>query len=159
MGTPVSERERCLCCLERDVEASLEGLEYVHGLLDEFWQQIQQVPVRQPDATWKALFASATAEVAGNVIRHAYPESEPDTFFRFSLSCYTDRLVATLTDHGIPCMVMPEPRSPDMRITLDDPDLDHGWGLPIAHAASDALDYQRLDNGYNRWQIDKYLPS
>jgi anti-sigma regulatory factor (Ser/Thr protein kinase) len=46
-----------------------------------------------------------------------------------------------------------------MRLSLFDPESDHGWGLPIAHAATDALSYERLPDGRNQWRLEKRLLS
>jgi anti-sigma regulatory factor (Ser/Thr protein kinase) len=146
-----------LLCVEDDIDASLEGMSDVHELLARFWQMVMHSSVSQPDATWRALFDSAAAEIAGNVVRHAFPPETAATRFHMSLCCFEDHIVATTTDHGIPCALPQAIRAPDMVLALEDVLLDHGWGLPIAQAATDALDYQRLPEGLNRWRIDKYF--
>ena len=92
-------------------------------------------------------------------MRHAFPTPIPNTHFHMSLCCFEDHIVATTLDQGVPCAIPTSIRSPEMILALDDVLLDHGWGLPIAQAATDALDYQRSADGWNQWRIDKYFAS
>jgi anti-sigma regulatory factor (Ser/Thr protein kinase) len=146
-----------LLCLESVIDASLDGMSDVHRMLADFWQQVAQCPVAQPDATWRALFESAAAEVAGNVVRHAYPSSSTPMYFRLALCCFDNRIVATTLDQGIPWELPIDIPAPNMEMALEDDAFDGGWGLPIAHAVTDGLGYQRLADGYNQWRIDKFF--
>jgi anti-sigma regulatory factor (Ser/Thr protein kinase) len=146
-----------LLCLEGEIDATLDGMSEVHHLLAQLWQQLTQYPVDHPDASWRALFDSATAEIAGNIIRHAYTDCSSARHFHLSLCCCNDCIVATTLDQGIPLDPLAVIATPNMDITLEDETLDHGWGLPIANAATDMLDYQRLGTGYNQWRIVKYF--
>jgi anti-sigma regulatory factor (Ser/Thr protein kinase) len=141
--------------VEREIDASPDGLADVHQLLAAFWQQVTQSPVDQPDGSWRALFDSATAEIAGNIIRHAYTDHSHASRFHLSLCCYHDSVVATTLDEGMALDPLAAIATPNMEFTLDDETLDGGWGLPIAQAATDALDYRRLASGHNQWRIDK----
>lgn len=147
----------------RTIEASFAGLDAVHALLDEYWSLVEDDPIPVPDTTWRSLFDSAVAEIAGNIVRHSYvpPCDFSAPSFHLSLRCFSDRMEALLLDAGIPYVLTLQPSrtSPDMRDALDNIDLEHGWGLPIAHAATDGLDYQRMSDGHNRWQICKRFPS
>lgn len=144
--------------VEREAHAGPDGLERVHEVLAEYWRSVDASRCCVADATWRALFESAVAEIAGNIVRYAYPEPTGDDRFRITLQCFTDRMEAILLDQGVPYDLEPPVRSADMRDALDDFDLDHGWGLPIAYAATDSLEYERLPGGYNRWRLDKRLP-
>jgi anti-sigma regulatory factor (Ser/Thr protein kinase) len=141
-----------------EAPVALEGLDTLHALLEAFWTTVNSVMPDRADARWRALFDSAVGEIAGNIVRHAYPEVQPAERFRISFACFPDRMRATMLDRGTPYVLIPATGIPDMREALLNADLDHGWGLPIAHAASDDLEYTRQANGDNRWVITKRLP-
>lgn len=136
----------------------IAGLERVHELMADYWRAVDTAGCGAADAGWRALFDSAVAEIAGNIVRHAYPEPADDDRFQVTLQCFCDRMEAILMDQGVPYNLEPPSRSADMRDALDDFDLDHGWGLPIAYAATDSLEYERLPDGSNRWRLDKRFP-
>jgi anti-sigma regulatory factor (Ser/Thr protein kinase) len=135
-----------------EIEATMDGLETVHRQLERFWAEAD---APAPDETWRVLFESAVAEVAGNIIRHAQP---PHVFY-LSLRAFPGRVEATLLDQGIPYQLVPVRTSVDMRPAMTEPDMDHGWGLAIARAVTDGIVYDRLDSGHNRWVIEKRLPA
>lgn len=141
-----------------EAPVALDGMDTVHALLHEFWTAVESVMPGRVDARWRALFDSAVGEIAGNIVRHAYQGVEPTERFRIAFACYPDRMEATMLDRGTPYVLIPATGIPDMREALLNADLDHGWGLPIAHAASDDLDYTRQPNGDNCWVITKRLP-
>jgi serine/threonine-protein kinase RsbW len=140
---------------QREIAATMDGLDTVHRHLAEFWLRLETDNRIAPDETWKVLFESAVAEVAGNIIRHAHP---PSVFF-MSLRAFPDRIESVLLDQGIPYQLVPVRPSADMRTALTEPDMDHGWGLAIAHAVTDGIVYSRLESGHNRWVIEKNLPA
>lgn len=144
--------------VDREVCAGVAGLERVHELMAEYWRAVDTAGCCGADATWRALFDSAVAEIAGNIVRHAYPDPTDDDRFQVTLQCFDDRMEAILVDRGVPYDLSPPTRSADMRDVLDDFELDHGWGLPIAYAATDSLEYERLPDGSNRWRLDKRFP-
>lgn len=152
------QAEQPLVRVERDVAAHLDGLSTVHEALDDFWSEIDAARGPRLDSMGEMLFASAVAEIAGNVVRHAYPQPTAGETFRMTLQLFPDRLDATLLDRGLPFDFTPPTRTADMRDALEDLDLDHGWGLPIVQAATDELDYKRLPDGSNRWRLCKRLP-
>ncbi len=151
------QAEHPLVLIERDVSASLDGLATVHDALDDYWRAIKGAGGPPIDGMRQVLFASAVAEIAGNVVRHAYPDAVANATFRISLQYFPDRLEAILLDRGLPFDFTPPTRTADMRGALDDLDLDHGWGLPIVQAATDELDYERVPDGSNRWRLAKRL--
>ncbi len=141
---------------QREIESTIDGgLDAVHAHLGAFWQRVDAAGHVSLDETWKVLFESAVAEVAGNIIRHAQP---PLKFF-MSLRAFPDRVEAVLIDQGIPYQLVPVRPSVDMRPAMTEPDMDHGWGLAIARAVTDGIVYSRLDSGHNRWVIEKHLPA
>ncbi len=145
--------------VDGEASASLDGMDDVHELLNQYWNSAAEAHLGPPDGAWRALFDSAVAEIAGNIVRHAYPPPLVATTFQISLRYFNDRVEAIMLDRGIPYSPVPLIVPPDMRLALDDPELDHGWGLMIAHAVADSLDYERLGDGHNRWHIEKRLPS
>jgi len=153
-----SQNDSPLLRVDHDIPAGLEGLDAVHEMIDDYWRAVESAGCCHADGTWRALFTSAIAEIAGNVVRHAYPDPGKDETFRITLQCFPDRMEAILLDRGLPFDFETPARGPDMRDTLDDFGLDHGWGLPIVTAATDSLDYERLPDGSNRWQLGKRLP-
>jgi serine/threonine-protein kinase RsbW len=146
-----------LVATESEVEASMDGLDDVHRILGDFWGQLEAGREGNgpavPDETWRVLFESAVAEVAGNIIRHARPPSK----FYLALRRFPDRVEAVLLDQGIPYQLVPVRPTVDMRAAMTEPDMDHGWGLAIAHAVTDGIVYSRLASGHNRWVIEKRL--
>lgn len=145
--------------VDGEAAATLDGMDDVHELLDRYWNKAADAHLGPPDSAWRGLFDSAVAEIAGNIVRHAFPPPLIATTFQISLRYFADRVEAIMLDRGIPYSPVPVLDLPDMRLALDDPELDHGWGLMIAHAVADNLDYERLGDGYNRWHIEKRLPS
>ena len=145
--------------VEGDADVSLEGLDSVHTLLSQYWTVVEEALPCPVDATWRALFDTAVCEIAGNIVRHAYSDNPGSATFHVSFDCYPDGMEATMRDRGSPYVLMPAIGRPDMRDALDNIELDHGWGLPIAHAASDGLEYERLPDGHNQWVISKRLPA
>ncbi len=157
MGT---SRLKPLIETEGEVEASAVGMDRVHDLLDQYWRVAGQTLPVLPDPTWQALFNSCVAEIAGNIVRHAYnaDQSKGDTM-HISLRCFHNHMEAVLIDQGAPYVPVSETRSPDMTKSVDSDALSQGWGLPIARAAGDGLHYARSVDGLNRWCVKKLLPS
>lgn len=150
-----SSNEAPLVRMTRDIPAAMEGLDDVHDIIAEYWNAVDARECCSLDTMNRMLFDSAVAEIAGNIVRHAYPEQADGETFSLTLQCFLDRVEAILIDHGVSFDFAPPSRLPDMRDALDNLDLDHGWGLPIVYAATDSLQYERLADGSNRWQMDK----
>jgi serine/threonine-protein kinase RsbW len=144
--------------VERDVAVEPDGLSILHEVMEAYWDAAEESGCPHVNGRWRALFDSAVAEIAANIVRHAYSESRGEEMFRITLQCFGDRMEAVLLDQGLPFDLALSARPPDMRGAVDDLELEHGWGLPIAQAASDSLHYERLASGYNRWRLDKRLP-
>ena len=141
--------------VEGDADVSLEGLDAVHTLLSRYWDVVEAALPLPVDGAWRALFDSAVGEISGNIVRHAYSDNPDSAAFHISFDCYSDGMEATMRDQGSPYVLMPAIGRPDMRDALDNIEIDHGWGLPIAQAASDGLEYNRLPDGHNQWVITK----
>lgn len=107
-----------------------------------------------PAARWRDLFRTAVAEIAANVIRHAYPPSGDTRPFTLDVLVYADRLVAQFTDSGEAWEPSDEPVAPD---PLDLPE--GGLGLAVARGALDELTYRREANGTNIWRLVKRFPT
>jgi serine/threonine-protein kinase RsbW len=126
--------------------------------LARFWQRLE-ARGGAPDAGWRAQFQAAVMEIAGNVVRHAYPPGHKPGNVKLRLRLYTDRVEALLTDKGLPfeqptlAAESPEPAEP----ALADPPTG-GPGLASVRAAVDFLHYSRRARGSNRWRLVKRLP-
>ncbi len=152
-----TEHDAPLLQVDGDAEASLDGMDAFHGLLERYWRAAGGRLPCPPDARWRALFDSSVAEIAANIVRHAYRPADRPATFHVSLRCYGDRMEAVLVDNGVPYVLVPMVDPTDMAKSLETLDLEGGWGLPIAHAAADDVEYTRSEDGWNMWRIDKRL--
>jgi serine/threonine-protein kinase RsbW len=148
--------------------ATAERLADLHAALERFWAAVDRSVPRPPDATWRQTFATAVAEIATNVIRHAYPgggaAEHPDAI-RLDLRAYPDRAEATFADRGVAYAAPETPTAPvgmpDTPVAgaVDPDDLlalaEGGYGLALARAAVDELDYERSADGINHWRLMK----
>jgi serine/threonine-protein kinase RsbW len=105
-----------------------------------------------PPARWRDLFRTAVAEIAANIVRHAYPPSRDERPFELQVLVYDDRLVAQFADHGVAWEPGNEPVAPD---PLDLPE--GGLGLAVARGALDELTYRREPDGTNVWRLLKWI--
>jgi len=133
--------------------ATPASLLVLHALLDRFWATIDREATSvHPSAEQRARFATATIEIGGNIVRHAYDEDAPGPL-ALALRAWPDRLEAAFTDHGRP--YAPRPAAPPT--PLDEVQIDRlpegGFGLALVRDALDALDYTRTDDGLNRWML------
>src|SRR5262245_52455773 len=136
-----------------DVPASAERLQDVHDALARFWVAVARLGGAPPGA-WRAAFETAVAEVAANIVRHAYPDGTPRGTMRFRLCAFPDTIQARFADRGVDFRAPaadpddpPElPPPPDDAPAGDDPDdpddplafldlAEGGYGLPLARAA------------------------
>ena len=124
----------------------------MHAALARFWANAAAEGAR-PSEEWRARFETAVIEIAGNVLRHAYPPGHKPGGVKLRLRLYGDRAEALLTDHGIPFEEPPARSDPSERDPLDL--AEGGYGLAIARAALDRLDYSRRARGANRWRLVK----
>jgi anti-sigma regulatory factor (Ser/Thr protein kinase) len=135
------------------VPATAEELATIHAILDRFWAAVDAAMVQPPDRDWRLEFATGLAEIATNIVRHAYPTGASSGPMELRLRAYLDRVVACLTDRGVAFRMPPEPRDSPGRDPMELPE--GGYGLAAARACVDRLDYSRTPNGENRWRLLK----
>jgi serine/threonine-protein kinase RsbW len=137
------------------VSATAQQPDAVHAALDRFWAKVATAVMRPPNGKWRAQFATAIAEIAANIIRHAYPGGREPRPMRLYLYAYSDRVEAVLSDEGV-AFIPPPPAE-------DAPELDllklpeSGRGLAVAQACLDELEYRRTGEGTNEWRLVKRL--
>jgi serine/threonine-protein kinase RsbW len=105
-----------------------------------------------PPVRWRDLFRTAVAEIAANIVRHAYPPSQGTRPFELQVLVYDDQLVARFADRGVAWEPSSEALPPD---PLDLPE--GGLGLAVARGALDELSYRREPDGTNVWRLLKRI--
>jgi len=131
-----------------------ERLALMSAGLDHFWEVVEAAG-RSPSSAWRAELETAVMEIVGNVVRHAYPPGHKPGNVKLRLRLYADRVEALVTDRGVP-FDEPAPKRPlDTGAPLALPE--RGYGLAVARAAVDQLDYSRRARGSNRWRLVKRL--
>jgi serine/threonine-protein kinase RsbW len=133
-------------------QATPAALGVIHAALDRAWAALDTLAPAPPTTRWRDLFRTAVAEIAANVIRHAYPPSGAARPFELQIQIFPDRLVARFADSGVAWEPSEEPDVPD---PLDLPE--GGLGLAVARGALDELNYRREPNGTNVWQLVKHF--
>jgi serine/threonine-protein kinase RsbW len=122
----------------------------VHAALDRSWERVDVLTANPPVDRWRDLFRTAVAEIAANLIRHAYRPAEAARPFELQVLVYCDRVVAQFSDWGVAWEPADEPAVPD---PFDLPE--GGLGLAVARGAVDELGYRREPHGKNVWQLVK----
>jgi anti-sigma regulatory factor (Ser/Thr protein kinase) len=140
------------------VPARATALDAIHNTLSEFWEAVDAAVERPLGDQWRNGFTIAVAEIASNIIRHAYPDVQESRDMHLRLSAYTDRVEARFVDHGI-AWTVPTPTG-----AAPDHDLqeipESGRGLAIARASLDELSYRRdATNQTNEWRLGKRFPA
>ena len=135
-------------------QATPAALAAVHAALDRAWAALDQLAPAPPTTRWRDLFRTAVAEIAANVIRHAYPPTGTTRPLELHIEIYHDRVVARFADSGVAWEPTEEPAVPD---PLDLPE--GGLGLAVARGALDELSYRREPSGTNVWQLVKHFPA
>jgi serine/threonine-protein kinase RsbW len=126
----------------------------MHAGLGHFWMAVEAAG-RSPSAAWRAQLETAVMEIVGNVLRHAYPPAHRGGNVKLRLRLYRDRVEALVTDRGVP---FEEPAATEPLAVLDPLDLpEHGYGLAVARAAVDQVEYSRRARGSNHWRLVKRL--
>ena len=133
-------------------QATPAALAAVHAALDRAWAVIDASATDRPTTLWRDLFRTAVAEIASNIVRHAYPPSHPARPFELKVLVYDDRLEAHFVDQGSGWEPGSEPVPPD---PLDLPE--GGMGLAVARGALDELSYRREPDGTNVWRLLKRI--
>jgi serine/threonine-protein kinase RsbW len=137
------------------VPATADSLDAVHGMLDSFWQRAETALPQPPDAGWRMRFAIAIAEIAANIIRHAYPAGVGPGLMRLRLRAYEDRVEARFTDRGTEYVATARQEGPLPENVADLPE--SGYGMQLAHQVVDEIGYHRTPTGSNRWRLVKHL--
>ena len=132
------------------VPATPDHFAALHDALDRCWEAARRALAQPPERARWLEFTTAVMEIATNIVRHAYPDDAAPARLELRLRVYADRIEARFTDRGVPFSAPAEPASDE----LDIPDLtEGGYGLALARAAVDRLDYHRTPGGLNRWRL------
>lgn len=151
------------------VVAAPARLGVLHGLLGRFWAGVDQAVPSPPRPVCRLSFATAVAEIAANIVRHAYPAGTAHLGrLRLRLRAFPDRIEARFTDRGLP-FTSPQPiaggEAAEPAATYGGPGPDpledvsrvaeSGYGLRLARATLDELAYTRTPGGRNTWRLVK----
>ena len=137
------------------VPATAQQLDVIHAALDRFWAKVDTIVTRPPDREWRARFVTAIAEIATNIIRHAYPSEREPGPMRLHLYAYPDRVEAYFNDQGVAFIPPPPVEDGPEPDPLELPE--SGRGLAVAQACLDELEYRRTGEGTNQWRLMKRL--
>lgn len=141
--------------------ASADRLASVHEALKRFWDALDRASSGSPssaNAAWRAEFETAVGEIAGNIMRHAHPPGAPLGSLRLRLRGFPTAVEAHFVDHGVPYSGglpagPPAPVDPEDVQSLPE----GGYGLALALAAVDRMEYSRTPAGLNRWRLVKLI--
>ena len=121
------------------MEAGPDCLDSVHEQLAALWSEAPEVEARA-----RMRFATAVAEIVGNVVEHGRTPAGSAPHMLLELRTGDAGLEAHLEDDGV--ALPEEPGAPVDEMS------ESGRGLELARAAADAVVYERVD-GRNRWDI------
>lgn len=137
------------------VTATPAGLDAIHAAMDRFWLEVASAAVSLPDQMWRYEFLTAVAEIAGNIVRHAYPDGTGPGPLEMTLTAYSHRVEAELRDRGVPFEEIPGADAASEADLLDLDDLaESGRGLMIARAWLDRLEHTHTPD-CNCWRLVK----
>lgn len=137
MASPVFE--------SAEVQARAEDMGALHEALDRFWPALD-VP---PEPRWKHEMETAIAEIAANIVKHAYADVDTPGPLRLALHGYPDRMEALFHDKGKLFEAVQPPAA------VSDIPPTSGYGLALARAATDELRYERRSDHSNVWHLIK----
>lgn len=132
--------------------AVLLELDAVHAAIGRFFGAIDRTTSPRPAAETRMAFTLGVAEIAANIVHHAYPPPLAIGEFKLRLRLYPDRLDALLIDRGVPFV---EPETAADSGSGDDPE--RGLGLALARRTLDRVVYTRDPAGVNHWWLVKRL--
>ena len=135
------------------VPATVEQLDAIHTALDRFWSDVAPALTAPGSGEWWSRFVTAVAEIASNIVRHAYPLGRKPGLLRLRLCAYPGRVEAYFDDHGV--AFTPAAPALDAKAADSLALLESGRGLAIARAYLDELDYRRTAEGTNEWHLVK----
>lgn len=133
--------------------ATPQALDEVHACLGRFWSSLATRLPAALDEDWRLRFTTAVAEIAANIIRYAYAGQRAPGRFRLQLRASAGQVEARFTDWGVP-FVPTEASVVSPPNTATDPPVG-GYGLALARAAVDSVDYWRTPEGVNCWLLRK----
>lgn len=136
------------------VVATAEELAALHAALDRFWDAVDAALSQPPPQDWRLRFVTAVAEIAANIVRHAYPIGTTRGPLRLRVRLYADRVVASFADRGV-AFVPPGAQGSPVSDPAELPE--GGFGLALARAGLDRLEYRRTPAGTNCWRLTKRL--
>ena len=129
--------------------ADPEIMDLVAAVLGQLWGSHDDVPDDD-----RIRFETAVMEVLGNIIEHAY-ELDSDVSsahprrFQIVVGVTDASILATFGDNG-------EPSELDLSdVEMPDVFAESGRGLPLARAALDELEYERVE-GRNVWTLVRH---
>lgn len=145
-----------------------QAIDHLHAALDRFWSA-DATAHDEPDPRWRLEVTSSIVEVGTNIVDHAIPTAATATPIELCLRSYPDRVEARFLDRGLPYLAplrseRAEPAGPagsadDASAVDSGGDVDglpeSGFGLTIARAALDTLEYHRSGRGTNVWHLVK----
>lgn len=161
---PPSERRSPLVRHTFDIPSSAAGMTAVHEALDRVWLSVSE-PRSETDMPWDGEFATAVAEIAANIIRHAHIDAPVETTPTISvrLTLWRTRIEAHFVDRGAPYtppIASTVAGMPALGEPIDiDALVEGGRGLALARAALDRLAYRRSQGGENHWWLVKRRPA
>lgn len=133
--------------------ATVQQSDAIHAALQRFWEAIDAAIPQPPGEAWRAALATAVVEIANNVLQHAYSAGAADVGFTLRLRVYPDEVVVSLIDRGKPMATLPDTKPSPIDDPLDLPE--GGYGLALARACVDALEYRRTPEETNCWRLVK----
>ena len=123
---------------ELDGEVEPQCLERIHELMGRLWSAEPSVTSEDRD-----MFATAVAEVAGNIVQHA--AAQESIRFKLRLCVHRDQVEALFSDNGGAADI-------DLAAASLPADLaESGRGLALARAAAD-VQYNRVCSA-NQWRV------
>jgi serine/threonine-protein kinase RsbW len=156
--TPLQHTNKSVLFMETlHAPAEYASLDALHTFLEHAWTQVVHILPAPPDTHWWLLLCTAMAEIAANIVRHAYPAGHAPGTFHLRVRLYADRMEGCYTDRGV---VFCEPAHLPPILSDDLMELpEGGMGLSIARAALDRLHYRRTGAGTNVWRLVKRFPA
>lgn len=123
-------------------------------VVDQFWRQAVRLLDPIPDVEVQHAVLAATMEIAENIVRYAYPISNPEHWLRVEFYLFGDRVEVILSDEGRAFeSMLADPAH--LSALWDQPERD-GWGLLLAQKVVDEFSYTRT-NEVNRWRLVKSI--
>ncbi len=137
-------------CIE--IPATPQHIDEVYQALASLWERAGSLLVQVVDPQTRICFETALVEVITNQIRHAYPETDVVGTVQIELILEDDHVEANLIDHGA-AFESNQFLQTQPAINVENV-AEGGYGLRLATALLDKIEYARIDNG-NLWKLLK----